>query len=113
MDANSKEHSESPRHGSDGIREAHPTPHSYRALGIWKRSPAPEKLFCTTQCLNDTTTCSATDQSDTVLLPDSSDTRIDRLQSAVVHTKGKKKTNTITETFFSIYGSLLSVHDLE
>lgn len=42
--------------------EEHIPPHSYRALGIGTRSPAPEKLFCIPHCLKDTTTCSVTDQ---------------------------------------------------
>lgn len=51
-------------------------------------------------------------RSDTVLQPDSSDTRTDRLQSVVVHTKGRKNKHH-NRNIFSIYGSLLSVHDLE
>lgn len=89
-------------------------PHSSRALGTWTRSPAPEKLFWITHCLKVITTHSVTEQLDMILQPDNSDTRSDRLQSVVVHTKGQKKIpNPRTETLFSIHRKLQQGHDFE
>ena len=93
--------------------EKHIPPHSSRTLGIWTRSPAPEKLFCITHCLKVITIHSVTEQLDTVLQPGNSDTGNGRLQFVVVHIKGQKNPNPRTETFFSIYRSLLQVHDFE
>lgn len=94
--------------------EKHIPPHSSRAFGIQTRSPVPEKLSCHSLSEGHHHLVS-----DTILLqPDSSNTRIDRLQSVVINTKEKKnkqqnKPISITETFFSIYRKLLSVHDFE
>lgn len=93
--------------------EKHIPPHSSRALGIWTRPSTPENLLCITRCLRVITTHSVTKVRYNTSL-DNSDTRSDRLQSVVVHTKGQKKNqNPRTETFSSIYRRLLQVHDFE